>query len=424
MPELVLMTSAKSSSDKNPKHNFNTVEEALADIKAGKMIIVADDSDRENEGDLICAAEKISPEIINFMAKEGRGLICLALSPEKTEKLELDAMVETSSDEMKTAFTISIDADKKFGVSTGISAADRSKTIEVAIAPDASPNDLRKPGHIFPLKAVKGGVLKRVGHTEAAVDLARLAGLDQSGVICEILKDDGEMARRDDLFEFAKKHELKFVTVAQIVAYRLQNERFVHREAEAKLPTEFDENFTVYGYRDNLTGNEHIALVCGDLEKASEQGKNILVRMHSECLTGDVFASLRCDCGGQLHTALKQIKEEGLGVLVYLRQEGRGIGLVNKLRAYELQDQGHDTVEANLKLGFPPDLRTYGVGAQILTDLGLTKIKLLTNNPKKIHGIEGYGLEIIDRVALQVESNKHNHDYLDTKKDKLGHLLN
>lgn len=407
----------------NPEAKFNSIEEAIEDIKAGKMVIVADDSDRENEGDLICAAEKITPEIVNFMAKEGRGLICLAMSPEKIEKLELGAMVESSSDEMKTAFTISVDADKKFGVTTGISAPDRATTIKVAIAPDAQPNDLRKPGHIFPLKAVEGGVLKRVGHTEAAVDLARLAGLDESGVICEILKDDGEMARRDDLFEFAKKHDLKFITVAQIVAYRLTKERFVHREAETNLPTEFGEDFKVYAYRDSLSGKEHVALACGDVEKASEAGESVLVRMHSECLTGDVFASLRCDCGTQLHTALRMIKESKLGVLVYLRQEGRGIGLINKLKAYELQDHGHDTVEANLKLGFPPDLRTFGVGAQILTDLGLKKIKLLTNNPKKIHGIEGYDLEVVDRVPIKVESNHHNHHYLGTKKEKLGHLL-
>lgn len=407
----------------SPKITFSSIEDAIADIKAGKMVIVADDSDRENEGDLVCAAEKISPEIINFMAKNGRGLICLALSPEKTEKLELDAMVEGNTDVMKTAFTISVDADPKFGVSTGISASDRAKTIQVAIAPDAEPSDLRRPGHIFPLKATPGGVLKRVGHTEAAVDLAKLAGLDESGVICEILKENGEMARRDDLFEFAKEHDLKFITIADLVAYKLKKERFVHREVDVKLPNNFGEDFKIFGYKDSLSQREHVALVCGDVEKASKEGKAILVRVHSECLTGDVFGSLRCDCGPQLQTALAQIKQEGLGVLVYLKQEGRGIGLLNKLKAYKLQEEGRDTVEANLELGFPADLRSYGVGAQILTDLGLQKIKLLTNNPKKIHGIDGYGLEIIDRVALKIESNQHNNCYLGAKKEKLGHLL-
>lgn len=402
---------------------FNTIEEAIKDIQEGKMVIVADDSDRENEGDLVCAAEKITPELINFMATEARGLICLSLDQKTAEKLELEAMVGTNTDVMSTAFTVSIDADPKFGVSTGISAFDRAKTIEVATAPDAKASDLRRPGHIFPLKATPGGVLKRVGHTEASVDLARLAGLRSQGVICEILKENGEMARRDDLFKFAQKHNLKFITIADLVSYRLRTERFVHRIAESELPTEFSEDFRIYGYRDELSSKEHVALVHGDIKALQEKDEAVLVRVHSECLTGDVFGSLRCDCGPQLHQAIEQIREAKAGVLVYLRQEGRGIGLLNKIKAYNLQDQGHDTVEANEKLGFPPDLRNYGVGAQILTDLGLSKIKLLTNNPKKIRGIDGYDLEIVGRVPIKTESCKHNEHYLNTKKSKLGHLL-
>jgi 3,4-dihydroxy 2-butanone 4-phosphate synthase/GTP cyclohydrolase II len=405
------------------KIKFDSIESAIEDIKIGKMVVVADDSDRENEGDLICAAEKITPESINFMAAEGRGLICLALDKERTTKLKLEGMVNESNDTMKTAFTISIDADPKFGVSTGISASDRAKTIKVTIDEKTEPEDLRRPGHIFPLRAVDGGVLKRVGHTEAAVDLARLAGLNPSGVICEILKEDGEMARRDDLRKFANKHNLKFITIADLVAYRLKHERFVHRVVDVALPTKFDEDFRIFGYRDYLSNKEHVALVLGDVTEASKQDKEVLVRMHSECLTGDLFASLRCDCGDQLHNAISQIKEAGMGVFVYLRQEGRGIGLLNKLKAYQLQDLGHDTVEANKELGFAPDLRNFGVGAQILTDLGLKKIKLLTNNPKKIYGIEGYGLEIIDRVPIKGGTQKHNSRYLDTKRDKMGHLL-
>jgi 3,4-dihydroxy 2-butanone 4-phosphate synthase/GTP cyclohydrolase II len=402
---------------------FNTVEEAIADIKTGKPVIVSDDKDRENEGDIVCAAEKITPELVNFMAQHGRGLICLALDKERTEKLQLGEMVDVNSDTMKTAFTISVDADPKYGVTTGISASDRAKTIQVCLDDESVPKDLRRPGHIFPLKAVDGGVLKRVGHTEAAVDLARLAGLKPAGVICEILKEDGEMARYDELKEFAAKHNLKHITIADLVAHRLKNERFVHRVVDVPLPISVDPNFRIYGYKDFLTGNEHVALVLGDVKKASESGTDVLVRMHSECLTGDVFGSLRCDCGDQLKSSLEKVKEEGLGVLVYLRQEGRGIGLLNKLRAYNLQDQGHDTVEANIKLGFPPDLRNFGVGAQILTDLGLKKIKLLTNNPKKIYGIEGYGLEITLREPTVLSKQEHNEKYLETKKNKMGHMF-
>lgn len=405
------------------EQKFDSIEAAIEDIAAGKMVIVADDANRENEGDLVCAAEKISPEIINFMTKFGRGLICLTLENNLVKKIELDDMVRENTDAHHTAFTISIDADPKFGVSTGISASDRSKTIEVAVANDAKASDLRRPGHIFPLKAVEGGVLKRVGHTEASVDLARLAGLKKAGVICEILKEDGEMARRDDLFEFAKEHDLKFITIADLVAYRLERERFVKRIVDVDLPNKYDEDFRIYGYIDELSDKEHVALVHGDINKAVEESKPVLVRVHSECLTGDLFGSLRCDCGTQLDAAIHQIRQDGCGVLVYLRQEGRGIGLLNKLKAYELQDQGHDTVDANLKLGFPADLRTFGVGAQILSDLGLTEVKILTNNPKKIHGISGYGLKVVERVPLKFDACKHNEKYLEAKKNKLGHLL-
>lgn len=397
---------------------FDSVRDAIEDIRQGKMVIVADDEDRENEGDLVCAASEISPEAINFMTKYGRGLICVALTNERANELGLALMTDNNTDPLNTAFTISVDADVRFGVTTGISAYDRAKTIQVLLDPETRPTDLRRPGHIFPLRARPGGVLRRVGQTEAAVDLARLAGLPAAGVICEILKEDGTMARRPELEEMAKKRDLKFITVAQLVSYRLARERLVKRVAEADLPTEFGD-FKVIGYTNLLDERDHVALVKGDLEGQ----KNVLVRMHSECLTGDVFGSKRCDCGEQLRAAMRKIQEEGMGAIVYLRQEGRGIGLVNKLRAYDLQDQGKDTVEANEALGFKPDLREYGLGAQILLDLGLTSIRLLTNNPRKIVGLEGYGLEISGRDPLEVEAGEFNREYLATKRTKLGHIL-
>lgn len=397
---------------------FDSVEDALEDIRQGKIIIVADDEDRENEGDLVCAASLISPEAVNFMTQFGRGLICVALSPPRAAELGLPLMTAENSDPQGTAFTISVDAHQRFGVTTGISAHDRAKTIQVLVDPSSRPDDLRRPGHIFPLKARPGGVLRRVGQTEAAVDLARLAGLPPVGVICEILNADGTMARRPQLELYAQDHDLKFISVAQLVSYRLAKERLVTRVAEADLPTEFGD-FRIIAYQSSIDDREHVALLKGDIEGRDD----ILTRMHSECLTGDVFSSLRCDCGQQLGAALERIAEEGEGVVVYLKQEGRGIGLHNKIRAYELQDQGHDTVEANEALGFKPDLRDYGIGAQILLDLGLKKIRLLTNNPRKIVGLEGYNLEITGRVPLNVDSGEHNKSYLDTKRSKLGHLL-
>ncbi|MEW5819443.1 MAG: bifunctional 3,4-dihydroxy-2-butanone-4-phosphate synthase/GTP cyclohydrolase II [Cyanobacteriota bacterium] len=401
---------------------FDTIEEAIEDIKSGKMVIVADDEDRENEGDLVCAAEMITPEIINFMTKYGRGLICLAMSEELINKLELPQMVEHNTEGQKTAFTISVDAATKFGVTTGISASDRAKTIQIAIAPDAKPSDLRKPGHVFPLKARDGGVLQRVGQTEASVDLARLAGLIPAGVICEILNEDGTMARRKDLAKIAQTHNIKFITVAQLISYRLKHERLISREIEAHLPSAFGD-FTIVGYRSLLDDSEHVALVKG-IDLIGFTDKIPVVRMHSECLTGDIFHSLRCDCGSQMQKALEYIDNYGYGALVYLRMhEGRGIGLINKLKAYSLQEAGQDTVEANISLGFAPDLRDYGVGAQILLDLGIKKFKLITNNPRKIVGLQGYDLEIKDRIKLPSDFTDQNCKYLQTKRDKMQHMI-
>jgi len=395
------------------------VREAIEVIRRGGVVIVADDEDRENEGDLVCAAELVTPEIINFMATHGRGLVCLTLAPDIADRLDLPLMSDgRGQDPNGTAFTVSVDATPELGVSTGISAADRSRTIRVAVDPTSKPNDLIRPGHVFPLRAKPGGVLQRVGQTEASMDLARLAGLAPAGVICEILNADGTMARRPELEEFSAEHDMPFVTVAQIISYRLKNERLVRRVAEATLPTRFGE-FRIVGYSNQVDRSEHVALVKGDVSGAED----VLVRVHSKCLTGDVFGSGRCDCGHQLHAAMRKVEEEGCGVIVYLDQEGRGIGLLNKLRAYELQDRGHDTVEANEMLGFPPDLRNYGIGAQILLDLGLHKIRAMTNNPKKLTGLEGFGLEIVGRVPLEVKETDLNHDYLEAKREKLGHLF-
>ena len=397
---------------------FNTVEQAVADIKAGKLVIVADDEDRENEGDLICAAQLVTPEAINFMIKRAGGLICLALNGERVDQLGLAPMAESNLDEYRTAYTVSVDASPRFGVTTGISAQDRATTIRTIVDPATVPGDLRHGGHIFPLRARDGGVLQRTGHTETAVDLARLAGVYPAGVICEILNEDGTTAKRPQLIEFAKLHGLTFITVAQLVAHRLKNERLVHRVAEARLPTNFG-TWKIVGYRNDVDEHEHVALVYGEVG----DGENTLVRMHSRCLTGDVFHSMRCDCGWQLETAMEMIRAEGRGVIVYLDQEGRGIGLLNKLKAYELQDSGADTVEANERLGFAPDLRNYGIGAQILLDLGLKSIRPITNNPRKMVGLEGYGLRVDERVSIVQPENDENAGYMGTKRDKLGHLL-
>jgi 3,4-dihydroxy 2-butanone 4-phosphate synthase/GTP cyclohydrolase II len=399
------------------KYKFDTIEDAIKDIKKGKMVILVDDEDRENEGDLTLAASKVTPQAINFMAKYGRGLICLSLTPERVDELQLPMMSEFNTSHFGTAFTVSIEAKK--GVTTGISASDRAKTIKTAIDPKSKPEDLSRPGHTFPLRAKPGGVLQRAGQTEGSVDLARLAGLYPAGVICEIMNDDGTMARVPQLAKFAKKHKLKMVTVKDLIKYRMLNESLVTRIASSKIPTKYGGEMTAIVFGNMVDNTEHVALVKGDINPDDK----VLVRVHSECLTGDVFSSKRCDCGSQLHKAMNMIKKEGKGVLLYMRQEGRGIGLANKLKAYELQDQGLDTVEANLKLGFKPDLRDYGIGAQILVNLGVRQMRLITNNPKKIIGLEGYGLKVVDRVPIETTPHKKNIKYLKVKKKKMGHLL-
>jgi 3,4-dihydroxy 2-butanone 4-phosphate synthase / GTP cyclohydrolase II len=402
--------------DSRKNGEFDSIETVIADIKRGKMVILVDDADRENEGDLIMAAEHVTPQAVNFMAKFGRGLICVPTTSERLKQLGIERMVSNNRETFKTDFQATVDAAKN--ITTGISAADRAETIRVMADPTASPEDLVQPGHVFPLRAKAGGVLQRAGHTEAAVDLARLADCRPMAVICEVMSDDGSMARLPELKKFAKKHKLKLGTIEDLIKFRRSREKLIERIETILMPTDYGD-FQLHLYRSQLDGQHHLALVKGEVAKK----ENVLVRVHSECLTGDVFGSRRCDCGPQLHQAMRQVSEEGRGVILYMRQEGRGIGLPAKIQAYKLQEQGLDTVQANLKLGFPMDLREYGLGAQILVDLGLHKIRLLTNNPKKVVGLEGYGLEITQQVPIRVKPNRHNKKYLETKKKKLGHLI-